>query len=184
MKVYVHIVTDQAGSYHNDRYFGISTEEDGKGYQEAMDWINAHQEWRGGERYEYEREECELNFVWKLNEDGFEKIRTNEQSPDIFGAVHFGKILVEFRCTGGGYDDENHQCICDTFLFGKYNPDLDYWVNDVPYDMIEDGDPVIPKRRTMAKFRSAFEQNVLEYLNERTDLIKHAVADTVVDEWY
>ena len=123
-----------------------------------------------------------LDFVWKLTEDGFAKIRTDEQSPDVFGSVHVGMLLVEFRCAGGGYDDDYHPCICDTFLYGRYNESLDYFVNGVPYDMIE-YDPVIPKRRSIDHFKSAFERSFEAFLGEHTDLIPYATSKTLVNEW-
>ena len=182
MKVYVHIVTDQATPF-TDRYFGISTEEDGTGYQKAMDWINEHQEWRGGERYEYERAEFDLNFVWKMNQDGFEKIRFDKQDTDVFGAMHVGQILVEFRCNGGGYDFDYHECTNDMYVFGETDEALDLWVGNNPYKMLDDELP-IPKRRTMESFKRACERNMLDFLNEHTDLIRLATTETVVEKWY
>lgn len=154
-----------------------------KAYRKAMDFINTHQEYRGGERYEYFGGDEELDFVWKLDEDGLKKIVNNTQEPDVFGAVHLGKLLVEFRCSNDGFDDDNHDCVCDTYLLGKYNPDLDYWVGQIPYDMLED-DPYIIKRRTLDHFKSAFEQQMTKYLNKHTELIEHAICETVVDLWY
>lgn len=183
MKIYVHIVTDQAGGCNSEKYFGISTTEDGKGYQEAMDWINAHQEWRGGERYEYTREEYDLDFVWKLTEDGFRKIRFDVQDTDVFGAMHVGKILVEFRCNGGGYDDEYHECTNDVYVFGESDEGLDLWVKDNPYKLLDD-EIYIPKRRTVEGFKRACERSMLDFLNAHPDLIKFATTDTVVDLWY
>ena len=181
MKVYTHVVTDQLE--HNPRYFGISTDEDGTGYQKAMDWINEHQEYRGGERYEYERNEYDLNFVWKLTEDGFEKIRFDKQDTDVFGAMHVGKILVEFRCNGGGFDDDYHECMNDVYVFGESDEVLDLWVKDNPYKLLDD-EIYIPKRRTVESFKRACERSMLDFLNAHTDLIKFAVTDTVVDLWY
>lgn len=183
MKVYVHTVADQAGGYNSEQYFGFSMTEDGKGYQEAMDWINAHQEWRGGERYEYIREEYDLDFVWKLTEDGFRKIRFDVQDTDVFGAMHVGRILVEFRCNGGGYDPEHHECTNDVYVFGESDQLQDLWVGDNPYKMLDD-EIAIPKRRTIESFKSACEKAMIDFLNAHPYLIWYAAMDTVVEEWY
>ena len=182
MTVYTHVVTDQL--VHNPRYFGISTTADGTGYQKAMDWINEHQEYCGGERFEYERDEYDLNFVWKLTEDGFEKIRFDKQDTDVFGAVHFGRMMVEFRCNGGGFDDEYHDCTNDMYIYGDADEGMEEWMRDnTPYRILDDDLPV-PKRRTMDGFKRAVEQNILDYLNEHPNMIQYAISATVVDAWY
>lgn len=184
MKVYTHVVTDQLR--HNKKFFGISTDEDGTGYQEAMDWINEYQECGGGKRFEYERYEYDLNFVWKQTCEGLQKILHDAQESGVFGAFHVGKIMVEFRCSNDGLDDVYHNCVCDMYLYGKYNPDLDWRVHDVPYDFISDyvPDMKVPKRRTVDGFKRACEKEFVKWLNQYPQYIQYALAETVVDEWY
>ena len=182
MRVFVHIVDDNAHPYEA-RYFGISTDENGTGYQKAMDWMKEHQEYRGGERYEYTRLEVDLNFVWKLTDEGFRKIRFDIQDTDVFGAMHVGRMLVEFRCNGGGYDPDYHECTNDVYVFGVIDETLDLWVKNNPYKLLDD-EICIPKRRGMDGFKRACEHNMLDFLNTHTDLITFAITDTVVDLWY
>lgn len=125
-----------------------------------------------------------FNFVWEITEEGFKSIRCNEQSPDVFGALHFGRLLLEFRCAGGGYDDDYHPCISDLFIYGKHDVWYDWYVNGVPYTFYEGDDFIVPKRRTIEGFKKACEQGVIRFLNQHPELIEYAMSKTVYDEWY
>lgn len=182
MKVYVHTVSDQAPPF-KDRCFGISTDPDGTGYQKANDWINAHQEWRGGERYEYGRAEYDLNFVWNLTDEGFEKIRTHKRENSVFGTLYIGTIMIEFSCAGGGYDPDNDTIIDDLYVYGMEGPEYDYHIHGVPYKFFSEVFIDIPQRRSKERFQREFEQNVISFLNEQPELIKEAVKNTIVNEW-
>lgn len=182
MRVYAHVVFDQAQPF-NDRYFGISTDPDGTGYQKANDWINQHQEYRGGERYEYGRDECNLNFVWDLTDEGFNKIRTHKQENNVFGTLYVGNIMIEFSCAGGGYDPKNDMTIDDLYVYGMEDPEYDYHIHGVPYKFFNDVFIDVPQRRSKERFQREFEQNVIDFLNNRPELIKEALKDTIVNEW-
>ena len=114
MEVTVHSVTDQACSWHGNKNFGLNEE----GYKKAMDWFNKHQEYCGGERYEYFGVDMEIKFIWDMTEMEFKTI--HDATPDDYeddmteyeGALFFGNFKLEFiknRIAG---------CYCNLFQYG------------------------------------------------------------------
>ena len=178
---YAHYAMDQRKPF-GEHWFGIEETEDGKIYQKAMDWFNANQEYRGGERYDYWRTEEQLKFVWKQKSDGLQKIIHNARESGVFGAFHCGRILVEFRCNADGTDPDYHECTDDVYIYGVEDG-YAYTVHDVPYSL-HDYEMTVPKRRTLDGFKKACIRNFIDFLNEHTELIKYAIEETVVDEWY
>lgn len=175
----MNVTVHSAHDYTEDKeiWFGIGE----TGYNRAMAFFAEHK--GEGERYEYFGGDEELKFIWKLDEEGWGKIRDEVQSEDVFGSMYVGTCMVEFACAGGGFDDEYHIPIDNFYVYGMYDPDYDYWVNGVPYKLFNDIFIEIPKKETMEEFEIAFEQNVIDLLNERPDLIVEAIKKTVVDEW-
>jgi len=185
MKVYAHVVTDQ-DSPHEDRYFGVSEDPEGTGYQEANDWINAHQEYRGGERYEYDRYEVEIQFKWDMIEKEFKacmrpgKDWDGIDTSDYLGALFFGDFKLEFiwNDVSGPYNN--------LFFWGaEYNKGqaYSYLEDGTPYEEI---DPpfVIPKRRTFESFAKNIEKQVIDWLNGNTEYIEYALEITKPTKWY
>ena len=183
MKAYPQVVYDQLTGKH--LYFGIEMDEDGGKYkQKALDYIDEHQEWRGGERLEYINHEAELNFVWKMTPEGFNKIRTHAREDDIFGNVYVGTIMFEFTCAGDGLDPDNDQPINDMYVWGMEDPEYDYWMNNTPYKFFDDVFINMPKRRSQERFQMEFEKNVIDMLNKQhPELIEEALKKTVINEW-
>ena len=185
MEVTVHSVTDQACSWHGNRNFGLNEE----GYEKAMDWINKHQEYRGGERYEYFGVDMEIKFIWDMTELEFKTV--HDATPDDYeddmteyeGALFFGNFKLEFiksRIAG---------CYCNLFQYGA---------EDTPngaYEYLEDGTPYeerypisdeirIPHRRTFESFAGNVEKQVIDLLNRHPEFIEDALKPTVPSNWY
>jgi hypothetical protein len=181
MEVTVHSCTDQLHSFHGNKNFGLNDE----GYNKAMDWINKHQEWRGGERYEYFGIDMEIKFMWDVTEKEFrELMRPGDDDADdltdYFGAVFFGNYKLEFV-----WND----------VAGAYNNMFWYGREDVPdgaYAYLEDGTPyeeidppfVIPKRRTFASFAKNVEAQIIKWLNDNPEYIEDALVETNPVKWY
>lgn len=177
MKVTVHEIYDQAGS--EVKYVGLGE----FGNIRAIEFLDHHQEYRGGERYEHVAPEYDINFVWEMTDEQFESIQTEEQSPDMFGAVYFGNLLIEFRCAGGGYDPEYHIPIMDMYIYGTYDDIYEYNMNGVPYKFLDDVCLSIPNVRSKEEFQAEFEEEILDLLNERPELIKEAIKETEIAGW-
>lgn len=125
----------------------------------------------------------ELNYVWELTEEGFQKIRNDAQESDIFGAFYVGRVLVEFRCANGGFDDEFHECVTDVYIYGEYDPMQDLWIRDVPYTMYDYDFLSPPKRRTICGFKRACERKMIQFLHDNPSLMDYAQEETVVEGW-
>lgn len=183
MKVYTHVVTDQLA--HKPRYFGISTDEDGTGYQKAMKWINQHQEYRGGERYEYFGTDEEIDFQWDMSDEQYDTLKSPPEgwtANDYLGAVFFGNCKLEFILA----NDEYTGIYCNMFVLGQEGyaelPD------GTPYSEYEGFackfDSNLPKRRTFEAFAKHIEQDIVDVLNEYNQLIDEALKPTNPEKWY
>ena len=187
MKVYTHVVTDQLE--HNPRYFGISTDEDGIGYQKAMDWINHNQEWRGGERFEYERGEENVQFMWDMNNTEFKHLFNpppDDYANDINeydGAVFFGDFKLEF------IKNDISGCYCNLFQYGATNElgsAYAYLEDGTPYEerYPESDEVKIPHRRAFEHFAEIVEKSVIDLLNNHPEYIEYAIEPTSPTKWY
>lgn len=128
--------------------------------------------------------DTKFNFVWEITEEGLEQIRNDEQESGVFASVYVGRILVEFRCSNDGCDDERHNCITDIFIYGKYNETYSDWeVNGIPYCLYEYADFVPPKRRTINGFQKAVERILLRTFNNHPMLMYYATKNTEVEGW-
>ena len=111
-----------------------------------------------------------VNFQWDLNEHNFKRMMREEQTPEVFGSVRFGEYLVEFRCAGGGFDDDYHIPITDVFHYGESGVEDCYLEDGTPYKIL-DAEFKVPKRRSLAGFIKAFEHEVLsDLLTSETDI--------------
>jgi len=112
-----------------------------------------------------------IDFQWNLTEENFKAMMRHEQRTNLFGGVRFGHMSVEFRCTGGGYDDDYHVPTTDVFLLGEHDFGCqEYFMRTgAPYVILDD-EFVVPVRRTLDGFKAAFEQIVTDWVNERDDM--------------
>lgn len=182
MEVTVHSCTDQLCSWHGNKNFGLNDE----GYNKAMEWINAHQEWRGGERYEYFAQDTEIKFIWDMTEAEFkalmrpEKDDLGQDMSDYLGALFFGNYKLEFiwNDVAGAFNN--------MFWYGKED------IPDRAYAYLEDGTPyeeidppfTIPKRRTFDAFAKNIEEQVINWLNNNPTYIEDALVETNPTKWY
>lgn len=187
MKVFPQIVYDQVTCRHI--CFGIELNEDGgKFKQEALDYIDKHQEWRGGERLEYLKREKEIQFVWDMDEKGFRQYMENERNPKYIadnycGAVFFGEFKLEFITTENG----NYH---NLFHYGKHG--YDFLDDGTPYDEILDMADYFddPHRRTFEGFARAVELQIIKTFNEVRDdddfdnLVFDMLEITNPEKWY
>lgn len=121
-----------------------------------------------------------MNFRWDLNEHNFKRMMREEQTPDVFGSVRFGEYLVEFRCTGGGYDDDYHLPTTDVYHYGESGIEDFHLADGTPYKIL-DTEFKVPRRRSLAGFIKAFEDEVLSDLfTSETDIdLRLALAPTL-----
>ena len=183
MKVKVYSISDQLNKLSiKERTRGIN--DDGKN---ATDWINAHQEWRGGERYELCAKDSQIKFIWDVNEAEFKHIinaTEDDNGLDITeydGAVFFGNYKLEFLV--------NDVC-------GLFNNLFKLGADDSIYDWLEDGTPYselysedleidIPNSTmTFDKFTENVETQIIAMLNKYPEMIDDALVDTVPERWY
>ena len=151
-----------------------------------MEWINAHQEWRCGQRYEYFAQDMEIQFAWDMTEAEFkalmrpEKDDLGQDMSDYLGALFFGNYKLEFI-----WND----------IAGAFNNMFWYGKEDVPdraYAYLEDGTPyeeiypsfTIPKRRTFDAFAKNIEEQVIKWLNNNPTYIEDALVETNPTKWY
>lgn len=117
----------------------------------------------------------EIDFQWDLTEENFLRMMAEEQTTDIFGSLRFGEYLIEFRCTGGGYDDDYHIPTTDIYIYGESGPE-EYSLSDgTPYKLLDE-EIFVPKRRTLAGFRYRIESMVCERLtDEESEIVDDKV---------
>ena len=186
MEVTVHSCTDQLHSFHGNKNFGLNDE----GYNKAMEWINEHQEWRGGERYEYFGVDMEIKFMWDMTVDEFKTLVVNrphegfEDLREYMGALFFGNFKLEFILTEDG-------SYCNCYQYGAN--DGTYFS---PYAYLEDGTPYeeretdiaeriqIHKRRTFEAFAKNIEEQVIKLLDKYPIYIEDALVETNPTKWY
>lgn len=177
MKLTIHSAHDQLG--HGEIYFGVGEE----GYQRAMDFLNKHQEWRGGERYEYFGGDEEILVFWDMNIDEFHRLmKYPEGNPELkdeweyLGGIFFGEFKLEL-CM-------NEYCrYFNLFRLGIENEN--YLDDGTPYgtDTAEDFFAYHP-RRTYVKFAENIEKQIVEMLNAHPDMIPYALKRTPPERWY
>lgn len=183
MTIYVHEISNSNG---HDKYFCVDREQDGKAYQDCMDYYNKIRDGKvigAGPitDYEYTRYEEHIDFMWAMEQDDFEAFRSKdapEGSNDYCGAVFFGEFKLEFM----HIDEENTYLNC--FEYG------------VPgYSELEDGTPYeehwgmsdkikIPNRRTFDAFARKIEEQIVEILNEYHEFVEPATHTTYINKWY
>lgn len=125
-----------------------------------------------------------IDFQWEMTEENFRRMMAEEQTQDIFGAVRFGEYLVEFRCTGGGLDDQYHIPTTDVYHYGEEGIEEYALADGVPYKLLDE-EFRVPKRRRLESFKQAFENLVLSHLEKApyTELFwSCAACDTVSHE--
>lgn len=189
MKVFPQIVYDQVTG--KEICFGLELNQDynGKYRQKALDYIEAHQEWRGGERLEYINCEREIHFIWDMTDAEFKVIQNtipNDNGNDMndyLGACFFGKFKLEF------IRNEIAGCFVNLYEYGVEDK------KDQAYAYLEDGMPYeerffmcddmkVPHRRTFESFAEKIEAEIIEMLNKYPEYIKFAFRDTVPANWY
>jgi len=182
MKVTVHSITDQAVSWHGNRNFGLNN----TGYERAMEWLKKHQEWRGGERYEYFGTDMNIHFVWDMTDDEFKAFMAPDDEDledlrDYCGALFFGNFKLEFIKMEVGY-------YCNLFQYGaenEYGSAYAYLEDGTPYEELDEVDDIrIPRRRTFESFAENIERSVIDLLNKNPALIEDALEDTIPSKWY
>ena len=179
MKCYPQSVHDQVA--HDDYWFGIDLEEDGGIHkQEALDYIDKHQEYRGGERLEYYGNEMEIQFLWDMTEDDYARYMENARHPkfnadNYCGGVFFGNLKMEFVMT----EDTNYH---NVFLWGKHG--YDFLEDGTPYDELFMDDVVDSPRRTFEGFARSIEAQIIKSLNENPETIPEALGKTNPEKWY
>ena len=188
MKCYPQSVHDQLTG--NDIWFGIDLKEGcGPAYDKAMEYINAHQEWRGGERIEYSGNEQEIKFMWDMIEGEFKALMAplddnGSEEPDYLGAVFFGNFKLEFIHTQscGGYRNLFQYGANDG---GEYSP-YAYLEDGTPYEerYPESNDIKIHKRRVFENFANDIERQIVDLLNAHPEFIEDALKPTEPTKWY
>ena len=189
MKVFPQIVYDQVTG--KEICFGLELNQDynGKFRQKALDYIEAHQEWRGGERLEYINCEREIHFIWDMTDAEFKVIQNiipddnGNDINDYLGACFFGKFKLEF------IRNDIAGCFVNLYEYGVEDK------KDQAYAYLEDGMPYeerffmcddmkVPHRRTFESFAEKIEAEIIEMLNKYPEYIKFAFRDTVPANWY
>lgn len=189
MKVFPQIVYDQVTG--KEICFGLELNQDynGKYRQKALDYVEAHQEWRGGERLEYINCEREIHFIWDMTDAEFKVIQNTipddngNDINDYLGACFFGKFKLEF------IRNDIAGCFMNLYEYGVEDK------KDQAYAYLEDGMPYeerffmcddmkVPHRRTFESFAEKIEAEIIEMLNKYPEYIKFAFRDTVPANWY
>ncbi len=180
MKVFPQSVHDQLT--HKEIWFGVDLEEGcGPAYDQAMDYINKHQEWRGGERLEYFGNEMEIQFRWDMTAEQFKEYMltflTEKGKDNYCGSVFFGNFKFEFVTTPDGTYN-------NLFLLGQRGYGM--LEDETPYDELPGfADQIyMHPRRTFEAFARDIERQIIECANEYTDYIPWMLTPTEPARWY
>ena len=180
MWITVHSCTDQLNQFPTEnKYFGIGD----VGYTQAMKWLNDHQEYRGGERYEYFGGVEEILFMWEMTQDNLRHLRYDKDwhPSDYCGSLFFGNYKMEFIW------DPDIQCRINCFEYDPADGGREYGdINGVSYDRCDpiESSFLLPPRRSLERFTKAVEEKIIDILNKHPDLIEQAIKPTRPDIWY
>lgn len=118
-----------------------------------------------------------ITFKWAMTEQGLATLwrpDRPEDGDDLGGKVYFGNFVLELIWDG---------CIQNytgCYVLGWDN--YDYWGND-PYGQCDDLCLPLPHCDNLAAFRDQVEQDIIDKLKKRPDLLKEAVVPTDMSRW-